>query len=434
MTGSRTPTPVRILLAALSLAIAGQLARSARADTLVRFNTSNGTFDVGLYDDDAPLSVALFLAHVAAGNYQNTMIHAAVPGTLIVGGTYRYDGSAQVEPRNFPEVTACPPPPVLCPVPSEPPAESPSNVRGTLSLDLRAGAGRTTQWFINLADNPQYDVDDPNTPGDEALTVFGRVVRDRLTVPDAISRIQRFQFEVPWHVAPMRNYTLQEFIAGVPVDGDNVVLVSSIEVMPDADGDLTTDAEDNCPIPNRQQDFDMDGVGDACDSCLTIADSGTDPDMDGIDQACDTCLLQPNPAFSGPLANRTRISDQLDDDADGRGNACDFDYDNSGSSVTAADLAAAQASFGRLVSQSTCGAGGNERCGEFDHDGAGAAISQPDLDLATAAVGQPIDTAFPTCTACSVGVGWSGIVGTPRAEVGRPICESAVPGVCAYAP
>jgi hypothetical protein len=207
--------------------------------------------------------------------------------------------------------------------------------------------------------------------------------------------------------------------------------------MPDADGDLLTDAEDNCPNAANadQANFDGDAAGDACDSCATIANAGSDDDMDGVDQACDTCLLQPNPVYSGALANRVRVSGQLDDDADGRGNACDFDYDNTGAVVTASDFNSGKASIGSLVSQSVCGANpAGQRCGEFDHDGSGAVITATDFNLTKAALGKVISSAYPSCAACAPGDGWSNALGSAGARLGRPICESSIAGACVYAP
>ena len=74
---------------------------------------------------------------------------------------------------------------------------------------------------------------------------------------------------------------------------------------PDTDADGVPDCDDNCPDDANadQLDEDNDGTGDACES-------GTDIDEDGIDNDDDNCPTIPNP-------------DQADDDGDGLGNVCD---------------------------------------------------------------------------------------------------------------
>jgi hypothetical protein len=77
----------------------------------------------------------------------------------------------------------------------------------------------------------------------------------------------------------------------------------------DADGDCTSDSNDNCPsAPNPYQyDSDWDGAGDQCDNCPFLpSPDQTDSDGDGAGDACDNCPTIPNPT-------------QLDADADGTG-------------------------------------------------------------------------------------------------------------------
>jgi hypothetical protein len=79
---------------------------------------------------------------------------------------------------------------------------------------------------------------------------------------------------------------------------------------PDADADGVPDASDNCvAVANPDQtDTDLDGQGDACD---------LDNDNDGIADTADNCKFTPNP-------------DQADLDGDGFGNVCDTDPDGDG--------------------------------------------------------------------------------------------------------
>lgn len=104
------------------------------------------------------------------------------------------------------------------------------------------------------------------------------------------------------------------------------------ETTSDLDDDGVADGVDNCPsIANPEQaDFDEDGLGDFCDSDDDndgVEDSqdafpfdateDTDSDQDGIGGNGDNCPVVANP-------------DQVDQDQDGLGNACDGDDDNDG--------------------------------------------------------------------------------------------------------
>ena len=94
----------------------------------------------------------------------------------------------------------------------------------------------------------------------------------------------------------------------------------------DGDGDGILDADDICPTvfdPIRpmdggeQPDYDLDGLGDACDPCpfdVTATCAPPDPndtDGDGVADSIDNCPSVSNAA-------------QTDTDSDGRGDACDL--------------------------------------------------------------------------------------------------------------
>jgi hypothetical protein len=182
--------------------------------------------------------------------------------------------------------------------------------------------------------------------------------------------------------------------------------LDALDVVADSDNDTIADASDNCPSVSNvsQADTDMnggpDGVGDACDNC--------------------TNHFNPRVPIATFLANQawmTITGGQRDDDADGRGTRCDFDYNNAGVSLTSSDFNDMKFSLlpaAGLVSADTCGAtvgnppageggsGTGQQCAEFDHNETGAVLTSADFNLAKAAValGGLINTNFPKCASC----------------------------------
>ncbi len=61
---------------------------SGSKEVLVRFNTSMGSFDVRLAEDQAPLTVKNFMTYVDAGFYDDLIFHRVIEGFMIQGGGY----------------------------------------------------------------------------------------------------------------------------------------------------------------------------------------------------------------------------------------------------------------------------------------------------------------------------------------------------------
>jgi cyclophilin family peptidyl-prolyl cis-trans isomerase len=150
----------------------GNFAEVRVAGSAVRFETSMGDFTLELFPQDAPGHVANFLAYVADGFYDGTIIHRVPPNNFVIQG-----GGFEPGLVHKPATRAA--------IASE--ADNGlSNVRGTLSLALSGNDpdSGTTQFFINLGDNSFLDA--PNVPG---FTVFGEVA-EGMDVVDAIGQVE----------------------------------------------------------------------------------------------------------------------------------------------------------------------------------------------------------------------------------------------------
>ncbi len=187
----------RVLLPLLCLSLA--MPATALA-SVVRFETPLGSFDVEMFEEDAPLTVENFLNYVKDGDFANSFVHRRSRGFVIQGGGFTWvDG-------------------VVGDVPEDPPVQNEfklSNVRGTIAMAKLGGDpnSATSEWFINLGDNSD-NLDSQNG----GFTVFGKVLGDGMEVVDAIAELEIWNFG-----GAFNNLPLIDFKDDGPLKAENFV-------------------------------------------------------------------------------------------------------------------------------------------------------------------------------------------------------------------
>ncbi len=155
----------------LALLAAGAAAQDKGAAPRVLLATSLGDVTIQLESEKAPKTVANFLDYVKAGHYDGTVFHRVIDGFMIQGGGF----SAEMVQK-----------PTRAPIPLES-RSGLKNERGTVAM-ARTGVpdSATSQFFINVVDNPGLDYPKPDGNG---YAVFGRVVAGM----DVVDRIRKVE-------------------------------------------------------------------------------------------------------------------------------------------------------------------------------------------------------------------------------------------------
>ena len=151
----------------VALAAAVGTGAAGAANPQIVFETTAGDIRIELYAEDAPVTVENFLTYVDDGFFEGTVFHRVIPGFVIQGGGFTADMSRK--PTREPIVNEA--------------DNGLENERGTLSMartQVRDSA--TSQFFVNLADNPFLD----HGERDFGYAVFARVV-DGMDVVDRIA-------------------------------------------------------------------------------------------------------------------------------------------------------------------------------------------------------------------------------------------------------
>jgi peptidyl-prolyl cis-trans isomerase B (cyclophilin B) len=163
--------PAILLIAALALIIAACSSPEAKMkNPQVILETTKGTIELELYAQQAPVTVANFLAYVNEGHYDGTVFHRVIPGFMVQGGGFTPD-SNQKPTRN----------PIKL--------ESNNGLKNDLGTVAMARTNipdsATSQFFINVANNDFLNY----APGNDGYAVFGRVVKG-MDVANAIVAVK----------------------------------------------------------------------------------------------------------------------------------------------------------------------------------------------------------------------------------------------------
>ena len=136
----------------------------------VTMKTSMGDIVMELDPAKAPVSALNFMQYVNADFYTNLIFHRILPTQIIQGGGFDATLTAAT---------------VRAPIALES-SNGLTNLRGTLAM-ARSTADKsgTSQFYINVADNPAFDYVSATQPG---YAVFGKVISGMATV-DAIAAV-----------------------------------------------------------------------------------------------------------------------------------------------------------------------------------------------------------------------------------------------------
>lgn len=132
------------------------------APVLVKMETNRGDIILELDKDKAPLSVDNFLMYANEGFYNGTIFHRVISNFMIQGGGYTED---------------------LVRKSTKPPVKNEAtnglkNLRGTIAMARTNNPhSGTSQFFINVIDNPSLDFTGQQNSRTWGYAVFGKVVQ-----------------------------------------------------------------------------------------------------------------------------------------------------------------------------------------------------------------------------------------------------------------
>lgn len=140
---------------------------------MITIQTNYGDISIELDHEKTPKTAANFIEYVKSGFFENTLFHRVIPNFMIQGGGF--------EPGMVKKDT-------FDPIENEADMGA-SNKRGTIAMARTSDPhSATSQFFINIVDNPFLDFKAKNANG-WGYCVFGQVVSG-MDVVDKIKNIK----------------------------------------------------------------------------------------------------------------------------------------------------------------------------------------------------------------------------------------------------
>jgi cyclophilin family peptidyl-prolyl cis-trans isomerase len=164
---------IPLLFITLALILGFNQAALASEKPHVLVETNLGSFELELFPDQAPKSVANFLEYVNSGFYNGTLFHRVIDGFMIQGGGFTPD--YERKPTNASIVNEA--------------DNGLKNQRGTIAMARTMEPhSATAQFFINVKDNDFLD-HTSKTPRGWGYAVFGKVIKG-MDVVDKIRKVK----------------------------------------------------------------------------------------------------------------------------------------------------------------------------------------------------------------------------------------------------
>lgn len=155
------------------------------ANTQMQIQTSLGTIDIELFDDQAPMSVQNFKSYAKDNFYNGTIFHRVIPGFMVQGGG--------MDSRMIQKTTKAP-------IVNES-TNGLKNDIGTLAMARTNDPNSaSSQFFINVANNDFLN----KSNLDAGYAVFGKVTKGM----DVVNKIVR---------VPTGNYGAQQNVPNSPI-------------------------------------------------------------------------------------------------------------------------------------------------------------------------------------------------------------------------